>query len=178
MLGPVGLINSAYSLWVWQTFLKGVGVYSDFNFAWFSAFFVNGLLWMPLTVIWPIIPWGENVMLGFTAFFARMTLTGVFVAYWATAAAIYYTAYVEPEQSESTFASSTDAAPHLGGYIALSVLDSMVSLWFVRAIVEYADMVKEAEDFKQAVRDRAIEAAASEEEDSLLTEALTVTAWW
>ena len=93
-------------------------------------------------------------------------MAGLFIAYWANAAAIYYTAYLEPVQSESTFASTTDAAPYLGGYIALSVFDSMVSLWFVPAIVEYWGMVKEAEDFKKAVRARAIEAAR--EENSLV----------
>lgn len=90
ILGPVGVINSIYSLYVWQTFLKQGGVYSDFMFAWFGAFFVNGILWMPLTVVWPIIPWGEEVMLQFTSFFATMTLTGTLIAYWANAGAMYY----------------------------------------------------------------------------------------
>ena len=153
VLGPISLINSIYSLWVWQTFLKAARVYTDFNYAWFSAFFVNGLLWMPLTVQWPIVPFGEEVMLRFLAFFARMTLTGVFGAYWITAAAIYYTAFMEPDQSQSTFdADSTDAALNLGGYVGLAALDSAISLWFVPQVTEYADMIKQAEDFKKAVR--------------------------
>ena len=106
------------------------------------------------------MPFGEEVMLSFIAFFSRMTLTGVFGAYWITAGAIYYTAFMEPDQSQSTFdPDSTDAALNLGGYVALAALDSAISLWFVPQVTEYADMIKQAEDFKKAVRDAAIKAS-------------------
>ena len=98
-MGPIGLVNGVYSGWVWQTFLKAAIKYTDFNYAWFGAFFVNGILWIPLAVTWPIVSWGEQVMLRFLGLFARMTLTGLYGAYWFTAGAIYYTSFMEPEQS-------------------------------------------------------------------------------
>ena len=91
-------------------------------------------------------------------------MTGVFGAYWITAAAIYYTAFMEPDKSQSTFdQSSNEPSIYLGGYVGLSALNSGISLWFVPQITKFADMVKQAEDFKKAVRQAAIEA---EQDDS------------
>lgn len=58
VLGATGLINSIFSLWVWYTYLGDFTEHeiNDFWYAWFGAFAVNGLLWAPLTIQWPIIP--------------------------------------------------------------------------------------------------------------------------
>ena len=51
-LGATSLINSVFSLWVWFTYLGDfrVNTINDSWYAWFGAFAVNGLLWIPITV--------------------------------------------------------------------------------------------------------------------------------
>ena len=53
ILGITGLLNSVFSLWVWFTFLTDYNNNTDFWFAWFGPFVVNGTLWIPLTLTWP-----------------------------------------------------------------------------------------------------------------------------
>ena len=158
VMGPVGLVNSIYSWWLWFQFLSGKGIYTDFMFAWFGAYFVNGILWTPLTVIWPIIPWGEEVMLRFAGLFAQMTLAGTFIAYWVNVGVLYYTIYMEPEKSGSTFATTGEATPYFGSYILISLVNAAVSAWFARYIINYARMIKGADDFKKAMREAAVNA--------------------
>ena len=50
---------------------------------------------------------------------------------------MYYTFYMEPDASESTFATTTEANPYFAGYILLSVINSIVSLTTVNGVVAY-----------------------------------------
>ena len=91
-----------------------------------------------------------------------MTLAGAYIGYWANVAAMYYAFYMEPTKSVSKFATTADATPYFGGYIGLSLFDAVVSIIFVRDVVAYYEKVKEADDFKQAIKEAASEAAAEE----------------
>lgn len=62
ILGLMGLVNSAFSIWVWFTWLSDYTNNTDFWFSWFGPFFVNGLLWIPLTLVWPAARWGGLTM--------------------------------------------------------------------------------------------------------------------
>ena len=50
---------------------------------------------------------------------------------------MYYTFYMEPEASESTFATTSEADPYFAGYILLSLINSVVSLTTVDDVVAY-----------------------------------------
>ena len=71
---------------------------------------------------------------------------------------MYYAFYMEPTKSDSTFATTEEAAPYLGGYIALSLVDSIASLLFAGDVIAYYNKVKEADRFKKAIKEAAIEA--------------------
>ena len=101
-------------------------------------------------------------MLSFISLFAKMTLAGAYIGYWANVAAMYYAFYMEPTKSVSTFATTEDAVPYFGGYIGLSIFDAVVSIAFVRDIVAFYEKAKEADDFKQAIKEAASEAAAED----------------
>lgn len=105
-LGGIGLINSVFSVWVWFYWLSDYRNNTDFWFAWFGPYLLNGLLWIPITILWPIIGFGGTVMIRFAKIFAQSTLTGAFFGYWANVAAMYYAFYMEPVKSESTFEST------------------------------------------------------------------------
>lgn len=137
ILGTMGLVNSVFSIWVWFTFLTDYLNNTDFWFSWFGPCVVNGALWIPLTLTWPAAQWGGLTMIFIIKIMAQLTLIGPFIAYWANAGAMYYTFYMEPEASESTFATTSDANPYFGGYIVLSLINSVVSLLTVRDVVAY-----------------------------------------
>ena len=133
-------------------------------YAWFGPYFVNGLVWTPIAVVWPIIRWGETTMLRFLSIFAQMTLAAAFIGYWANVAAMYYAFYREPVLSESIWAADTsEADPYFYGYIALSVVNSIISILFASDVVEFYRKAKEADDFKQAIQEAANEAAEEAE---------------
>ena len=145
ILGFTGLLNSVFSLWVWFTFLTDYGNNTDFWFAWFGPFVVNGTLWIPLTLTWPAAQWGGLTMISIIKFMAQLTLTGPFIAYPANIAALYYAIYMEPVASQSTFVATADADPYFYGYIAASIVNSIISLLFVPDVVDYYNKIKEVE---------------------------------
>jgi hypothetical protein len=55
VMGAVGLMNTIGVVWVWIKFLNDFSD-SDFWITWFSVLVVNGALWIPITVSWPIAP--------------------------------------------------------------------------------------------------------------------------
>lgn len=156
ILGLTGLVNSVYSLWVWFTFLTDYSNNTDFWFAWFGPFFVNGTLWIPLTLTWPASQWGGLTMINLIKLMAQLTMVGPFIAYPANMGALYYAMYMEPEKSLSTFASTQEANPYFFSYVALSLINSLLSYLFVPDVVAYYNKRKEGEQLaeeKQTISD-------------------------
>ena len=163
VLGFISVFNTVFVGWVWQTFLLDHLNNTDFWYAWFGPYLLNGVIWIPLTVVWPITPFGETTMLMFLKLMAQGTYIGTFIGYWANTYAMYYAFYMEPTKSDSTFATTEEAAPYLGGYIALSLVDSIASLLFAGDVIAYYNKVKEADRFKKAIKEAAIEAQLESE---------------
>ena len=58
ILSGTSLFNSAYVMYAWYYWIVDnwqAGV-TDYWRAWFGAFFVQGFLWVPLTLSWPALP--------------------------------------------------------------------------------------------------------------------------
>ena len=69
---------------------------------------------------------------------------------------MYYTFYMEPEASESTFATTSEADPYFAGYILLSLINSVVSLTTVDGVVTYYNervAQENLQDEKDAISD-------------------------
>lgn len=131
VLGATGLVNSIFSLWVWTKFLSDYTNNTGFWYAWFGACFVNGLFYMPIAVVWPAMPFAAVGLVRFFLVMTRLSLAGPFIAYWANLAAMYYAFYYAPTESESTFASSSEATKYVAGYAVLSVVNSVIALTFI-----------------------------------------------
>ena len=150
ILGLTGLFNSVFSLWVWFTFLPDYTNNTKFWFSWFGPFFVHLLLWTPITLIWPAATYGGLTMIRIIKFMAQLTLSGPFIAYLANIGAIYYTFFMEPVASESTFATTAEAYKYFYGYIGLCFANSVVSLLTVKNVVTYYDSRNEQENLQEA----------------------------
>ena len=152
-LGFTGLINSVFSIVSIFKFLTDTSDISNFWWSWFSVVVVNGILWIPLTTIWPAANFGGVETVGILKTLASMTLAGPFLLYWVNIGALYYTIYHDPTASKSTFASTTDAAPWFYGYAGLSVFNSVVSALTVSQINLY---------YEELVADQALETDSSD----------------
>ena len=160
IIGATALVNSVFSIWVWWKFLSDYTNNTDFWYAWFGPCVVNGLFFIPIFLVWPAMPFAAVGLVYFYLIMVRLSLIGPFIAYWANLAAMYYAFYMEPEKSESTFASTSDATPYFAGYIALSLFNSAISLTQIGGLEAYYDqlfienLLEEAEADAQAAADQ------------------------
>jgi len=67
-----------------------------------------------------------------------MTLIGAFGGYWINVAAMIYIFYITPEES-GTILINNEPLFYLGGYTALSVANSALSLLFIGDIIAWYD---------------------------------------
>ena len=167
ILGLTGLINSVFSLWVAFTWLGDFTENTDFWYSWFGPMFVNGLLWIPLTLVWPASTFGSLTMVRMIKLMAQLTLTGPFIAYLANIGAMYYTFYMEPVASESTFATTDEANQYWYGYIGLSLFNSVVSLLTVPKVIAYKDERVKQEQLSESKEE--ISTAQDEDNDDNTT---------
>ena len=65
-----------------------------------------------------------------------MTLIGPFGVYWINVAAMVYTFYMTPDESKSLLTGS-EPMLYIGGYTAVSVLNSVLSLLFIGDIIAW-----------------------------------------
>jgi len=135
VLAAVGLLNTIGVVWVWFKFLNTL-TNSNYWITWLSVLLVNGTLWIPITLSWPVSPFGGLTFVLLMKTFAQMTLIGAFGAYWFNFAAMVYTFYITPEESESLLTGS-EPLLYLGGYTALSALNSALSLLFIGDIIAW-----------------------------------------
>ena len=159
ILGLTGLVNSIFIVWLWIAHLGGQ-TNSEFWFSMLGPFVVNGLLWTPLTLIWPAGAYGGPTFISLLTTLARSTLVGPFGAYWLNLAALWYTSINNAADSGSTFADTSEAWQYIGMYAALSVFNSAISLVFVPQLVEFneqlffeEEIIEEAEEEEEEVAD-------------------------
>jgi len=69
VLAATGLVNTVGCVWVWYKFLNDFNN-SDYWITWFSILLVNGILWIPITVSWPVSPYGGITFVSFVKLFA------------------------------------------------------------------------------------------------------------
>lgn len=141
ILGVTSLVNTIFSLWVWFEFLTDYTDNTDFWYAWFGASFVNGFFFIPMFLVYPVMPFATVGLVRFFMIMAQISLVGPFIAYWANLGAMYYAFYYAPEESESTFDSTSDATPYMVGYFLLSVINSAVSFTQVGGIEDYYEQL-------------------------------------
>lgn len=142
VLGVTGLVNSIYSIWVWFRFLSDFSAIDGFWGAWFGVCFVNGALWIPLTLLFPAANYGSLLLVKIVKDMAQATLIGPFFAYWANLIALYYTMYAQPDQAGSEFASNpSDGNLLVLFYLVLSAANSAVSLLYVEQVEDYYDQL-------------------------------------
>lgn len=88
-------------------------------------------------LVYPVMPFASVGLVGFFLTMTRLSLIGPFIAYWANLGAMYYAFYYEPEKSESTFDSTSDATPYFAGYLLLSVINSVISITQISGVEDY-----------------------------------------
>ena len=165
-MGILGLTNTVFSVYMWFKFLSN-SINNNTGF-WFSIFFpvaVNGCLWIPLFIIWPASFVAGTTTINIISFLSQLTYFGAFFAYWANLGGMYYTFYMKPTETGSTFATNSDAHPYFGTYIGLSLLNSLVTMLFVPDIVAFADK-RSAEDAAEEARAEASGGSASADASS------------
>lgn len=139
-MGGVGLLNSIFSVYMWFKFLSSdINNNTPFWFSWFMPVCLNGFLWIPIFMVWPLMFFAGSTTVNVTSFLSQMTYIGAYFGYWANLGGMAYTFYIAPTESKSTFASKSDATPYIAGYAGLSLLSSAISIIFVPDIVTFAD---------------------------------------
>jgi len=122
---------------MWFRFLSDFSDIDGFWFAWFSVCLVNGILYIPLTTLWPAANFGGLNTVRVMNIFAQTTLSGPFIAYWANLVALWYVIYRKPAENGSEFAESSDGNAHYFGYLLLSIANSVISFMTVEPIGIY-----------------------------------------
>ena len=146
IFAATGMLNTAAVAYAWYSFLTDYLNNTSFWFAWLGVVGVNGFLWVPIFIAWPVLFFAGSTTINVIAFLVMLTLAGAYVAYWIVLSALVYTSIVEPQSSGSTFASTSDAYVHVFGYAGLSLFNAFISIFFAPDVFNFRDAVNRVQE--------------------------------